>query len=86
MCGLFLQWDTAGQETFRSIIPACVRGVHGILFVYDITNMDSFESISHWIEFADKNGPPNVVRILLGNKCDQETDRVVDKRCGKVNY
>jgi GTPase SAR1 family protein len=48
--------------------------------------MDSFESISHWIEFADKNAPPNAIKILIGNKSDQEKDRAVDTRCGKVPF
>lgn len=47
--------------------------------------MDSFESISNWIDFANDNGPPNAIKILVGNKCDQVKTRMVDTRCGKVN-
>lgn len=42
------------------------------------------ESISQWMDFADKNAPENCVKILVGNKCDQESSRIVDYRCGKV--
>jgi GTPase SAR1 family protein len=54
------------------------------MFVYDITSMDSFEAVSNWMEFASKNAPQNVVKVLCGNKSDQEKNRIVDYRCGKV--
>ena len=31
-------WDTAGQEKYRSLIPAYVKGSHIILLVFDITS------------------------------------------------
>ena len=38
-------WDTAGQERYRTITSNYYRGSHGIIFVYDVTNRASFESI-----------------------------------------
>ena len=43
-------WDTAGQERFRTITTSYVRGSEGILLVYDVTDRNSFESISAWME------------------------------------
>lgn len=37
-------WDTAGQESFRSIIAQYYRGAMGIFLVYDVTNERSFHS------------------------------------------
>ena len=39
-------WDTAGQERFKNIISSYYKGAHGIMLVYDITDIDSFESIN----------------------------------------
>lgn len=46
-------WDTAGQERFRSMVPVYLRDVHIIVFVYDITDVRSFEHLrDYWIDFA----------------------------------
>ena len=69
-------WDTAGQEKYKSISAALYRGAKGVLFVYDITNYESFKNISKWIEDVDKyiSGVP---KILAGNKCDMANIRTV---------
>src|ERR1700678_499156 len=38
-------WDTAGQERFRTISSAYYRGAHGIIIVFDITNIDTFNNV-----------------------------------------
>merc|ERR1712183_340065 len=35
-------WDTAGQESFRSITRSYFRGAIGCVLVYDISNRDSY--------------------------------------------
>ena len=71
-------WDTAGQERFRAITTSSYRGVHGIFYVYDITSRQSFENIQGWMRELDNYLTPNVIRILIGNKCDDETNREVE--------
>ena len=73
-------WDTAGQERFRTITANYYRGSNGIIFVYDVTRRESFESISGtWLPEAKSYFPNNDVMIMLiGNKIDSD-DRVVEK-------
>jgi len=69
-------WDTAGQESFRSITHSYYRGSHGCLLVYDITRRETFEFMRSWLSDVRSNAP-NVVVVLVGNKLDLEKDREV---------
>ncbi len=72
-------WDTAGQERFKTITAAYYKGAHGIIIVYDITDRESFNNISSWIFEIRKHSGPNVIKLLVGNKCDMEVDRKVSR-------
>lgn len=70
-------WDTAGQESFRSITRAYYRGATGALLVYDISRRDTFNHLARWLEEARQNANPNMVIMLIGNKSDLEDGREV---------
>lgn len=76
-------WDTAGQERFRNIISSYYRGAQGIMLVYDITDLESFQNLNSWLIEIEKNASKNVYKILVGNKCDMEAERKVTKEQGK---
>jgi len=77
-------WDTAGQEKFRSITRSYYRGAAGALLVYDITRRETFEHISSWLEDCLKYSSPNIVIMLIGNKCDLEANRQVTSEEGEA--
>lgn len=66
-------WDTAGQETFKSITRSYYRGSIGVILVYDITNRESFNNISRWLDETKSYANDKVVVMLVGNKTDLET-------------
>ena len=72
-------WDTAGQERFRTITSSYYRGAHGIIVVYDITDLDSFSNVKVWLGEIDRYASENVDKLLVGNKCDLEGSRQVSK-------
>mmetsp|Transcript_49208 Transcript_49208/g.71860 ORF Transcript_49208/g.71860 Transcript_49208/m.71860 type:complete len:109 (+) Transcript_49208:102-428(+) len=47
-------WDTAGQERFRTITSSYYRGAHGIIVVYDVTDMESFNNVKQWLHEIDR--------------------------------
>jgi len=63
-------WDTAGQEKFRAISRCIYHGSKGAILVYDITNQNSFENISHWLKEFRSQVPECTKLLLIGNKCD----------------
>lgn len=70
-------WDTAGQESFRSITRSYYRGAAGALLVYDITRRETFTHLSTWLEDARQHASPNMTIMLIGNKCDLAHRRAV---------
>ena len=76
-------WDTAGQERFKTITSTYYKGAHGIILVYDITDRESFNNIGNWLNEVKKHAGGQVVKLLVGNKCDLEEERVVSSVEGK---
>lgn len=77
-------WDTAGQESFRSITRSYYRGAAGALLVYDITRRDTFQHLSRWLEEARQHAQSNMVIMLIGNKNDLEQRRAVSTDEGRA--
>ena len=55
----------------------------GILLVYDVTDRGSFNSIRNWVGQIQQHADVHVNKILIGNKCDMEEQRVVSVEEGK---
>jgi small GTP-binding protein len=73
-------WDTAGQERFaRVLLPTYFRKAKGVILVYDITNIKSFESLSErWMaQLNDHSNSDELAKLLVGNKSDLESNREV---------
>ena len=70
-------WDTAGQESFRSITRIFYRGAHLVVCAYDITNTESFEEVRDWVREVDTNGDAGIIKVLMGNCKDLENERNV---------
>lgn len=76
-------WDTAGQERFRTITSSYYRGAHGIIVVYDVTDQESFNNVKQWLHEIDRYACENVNKLLVGNKSDLTTKRVVSTETAK---
>lgn len=76
-------WDSAGQEQFRSVPPMYYRGADAALFVYDVTNADSFRKLDSWLrDFQQYNTKEKSVKMLVGNKIDLTDERAIQSHDG----
>lgn len=73
-------WDSAGQERFKSIAKSYFNKSDGVVLVFDLTNIESFNSIENWMEDLTKmKKEERCSTILIGNKSDLIDDIVVKK-------
>ena len=72
--------DFSGFSPFRELINKVISDVNFILYVYDTTNLDSFQSIEAWKETTKQMEiKSNVVEYLVGNKIEIPEKVVTDK-------
>ena len=61
-------WDTAGSEVYHSLTLSYYKNSVCAFVIYDITNRESFQYISKWIEDVQDNSPKSITLVLLGIK------------------
>jgi len=81
-------WDLGGQEKFKNLfirhIRNIIRGAHGALAVFDVTNPDTLEKIPEWIDMLREEAyDKNIPIILVGNKIDMNDLRKVPESAGE---
>jgi GTPase SAR1 family protein len=60
----------SSQDKFRAITQNYYKGANGIILIYDINCMRSFNNIRNWLSSIKNSSPENIQVILLGNKID----------------
>ena len=76
-------WDTAGQDKFRAITRNYYKGARGIILIYDVTNIKSYENIKKWINEIKEEISEKVSTVLIANKIDNEPERKISREQGE---
>jgi len=77
-------WDTAGQERYRSMAKIFYKDAKVIIFVYDITNQESFDAIkSYWHEQTKIYCEQDSILAVAANKSDLYEDQAVPEEEGQ---
>ena len=64
-------FDTSGQERFHTLTKNYYQGADGIIMVFDLKRIETFEELTYWMEEINKNcDKNNIGLILVGNKND----------------
>jgi len=78
-------WDTAGQETYKSITRSYFRGASGALLVFDITRRSTFLSATSWLNDLRQIAEEDIVVVLVGNKSDLAPSSTVSRVNGATD-
>jgi len=70
-------WDASGQDRFLDLAKAYLPITEGVICVFDVTNKESFENASKWIQLAKETAKEDTEYLLVGNKIDLEGERKV---------
>ena len=76
-------WDTAGQEKFRAVTRIFIKDSKIVIFVYDITNIESFKELDYWVKTVKDILGDEPVYGLAGNKKDLIMEEKIDEEKGK---
>src|SRR3989338_1095095 len=70
-------WDTAGQERFKSISKSYFNKAEAVLFVFDLSNLDSFlQLFDRWIKNRNIDFDNHKFHVLIGTKSDLKNRQV----------
>ena len=75
-------WDTGGQERYKCITRSYYQNTSGVIIVFDLTRIDTFNNVKNWIKDIEKNiSDINRLEILIvGNKVDLVNRRQVSSQ------
>jgi len=77
--------DTAGQEEFSSMQDQWMRDGKGFLLVYNITSRPTFDEVNTlYDKILRTKDTDKVPVVLVGNKCDLDSERQVSNEEGKA--
>ena len=78
-------WDTAGQERFRSITKSYFNKAEAVLFVFDLSNLNSFLQIFDlWIKKRNNYIDNHIFYVLVGTKSDIKNRQVSYEHAKKM--
>ncbi|MFW9928226.1 MAG: Rab family GTPase [Candidatus Thorarchaeota archaeon] len=82
----FQIWDLAGQQNFSYVRPLYYMGTHGVLLVYDVTRLSTYENVQSWMgEIVKGIGKKLFPVILIANKIDlrRQADMAISSEEGR---
>ena len=75
--GVVLPWRT-GRHPWSVLLSLSLSTLHSwahththVKTVYDVSNRETFEALPRWLEELENYVPPEVVKIVVGNKLDK---------------
>ena len=77
-------FDTAGEEKYRALTKSFYRNSNGVIFVFDLCNISSFNRIESWIREILECNDSSLEMLLCGNKTDLSEKEVKEDDIQKL--
>ena len=61
-----------------------IRGAHGVILIYDVTNRKNFKTIENWIKLIEANSSRKITIFLVGSKIDNPEREVSTEEGNKL--
>ena len=71
-------WDVYNEKSFRFLLPRYMKGAHGVMFLFSLTDKSSLSNFDEWLEIF-REYDPNIPILLVGTKLDLKESRSVKK-------
>ena len=78
-------WDSCSDDRFDTLAPILFSDPLGVIYVYDISSLESFEALPRWVEKLKQSvGEDEPVALVVGQKSDRVNSREVSKKQGET--
>ena len=67
-------YDTAGQETYKSIAKFYYRNTNAVILIYKQSDRSTFDNLNYWVNELKSNLAEDVPVYLVASQCDNETN------------
>ena len=77
-------WDVSGDEkNVNSVTGKFYKNCNCAFLIYSINDFESFTSIEKWLNDLRRYANDNILTVLIGNKIDIKTERLISYENGK---
>ena len=77
-------WDVSGDEkNVNSVTGKFYKNCNCAFLIYSINDFESFTSIEKWLTDLRRYANDNILTVLIGNKIDIKTERLISYENGK---
>jgi small GTP-binding protein len=71
-------WELRRDKQILSILPNCLEGANGIIFLFDMADKSTLSLLDDWLELL-REKDPDIPIMIVGNKVDAEKKRALGR-------
>ena len=72
----FDYWDIGGSKRYEGLWPMYLRNADQVILTFDSSDLESFEQLNDYLEFAEKSAPKAKIVLVGINHNPEETPKI----------